>query len=289
MLTEQVRPLTAADPSERVRLPHGATSQWDTIDRNGDSNVAHTSVTRSKSYRDALQALRSAQKTSYGTPAYSRFVNRPVGRRIAAAAYAVGLRPNQVTAISGLLSLAAIILLATLPVGIPVGVLASLLLALGYAFDSADGQLARLSGTGGPGGEWLDHTVDMAKTVLVHGVVLIALLRSGGLLASQAALVIGFLTVSVVSFFSWLLADLLQRAAHVQVPHSRDSGTAPLLRSVLRLPSDYGLFLWIFLLWGTAAFWWAYALLFAANLVILLAALPVWYRQAAAAGAKVGS
>ena len=142
-----------------------------------------------------------------------------------------------------------------------------------------------LTGKGGPGGEWLDHTVDMGKTVLIQGGILVALARAGE--ANNPwllALIMAFTTVNVLAFFGWLLADLLQRAKGVKVAHARDSGQAPLLRSLLRAPSDYGVFLWTFVLWGTALFWGVYVLLFVACLAILVAALPVWYRQAAAAG-----
>jgi hypothetical protein len=46
------------------------------------------------------------------------------------------------------------------------------------------------------------------------------------------------------------------------------------MRSLLRLPSDYGLLCWVLVLWGTTLFWWVYGLLFLANLAILVAALP---------------
>lgn len=237
-------------------------------------------------YREAAGRLSSAQKPAYGAPAYSRFVNRPAGRRIAALAYAARLTPNAVTGISAVLSAAAVACLALLPIGTGTGVLVAALLALGYAFDAADGQLARLTGTGGPGGEWLDHVVDMAKTVLVHGTVAVSLVAHTAAVPTwQVAAVVGFATVNVVSFFGWLLAELLQRISPPAVhSHPRASGKAPLLRSLLRLPNDYGALLWIFVLWGITLFWWAYLLLFAANVVILAAAMPVWYRQARESG-----
>ncbi len=41
----------------------------------------------------------------------------------------------------------------------------ALMLLIGYAFDSADGQLSRLTGRSSPAGEWLDHMVDATKVV----------------------------------------------------------------------------------------------------------------------------
>ena len=50
-------------------------------------------------YRQTLTRLRAAQKPAgRGAPAYSVYVNRPLGRRIAARAHLLGLRPNQITA-----------------------------------------------------------------------------------------------------------------------------------------------------------------------------------------------
>jgi phosphatidylglycerophosphate synthase len=235
-------------------------------------------------YRDAVAQLAAAQKPAYGAPAYSRFINRPAGRRIAAASYALGLTPNGVTAISAGLSVLGVAVLALAPISAYTGVAAAILFALAYAFDSADGQLARLTGTGGPAGEWLDHTVDMGKTVLFHGAILFSLiLHTANVNAGLAALAIGFMVVNVVAFFAWLLVDLLRRITpEPATDASRPPDHAPLLRSILRLPSDYGVLCWVLIFWGTPFFWWFYGLLFVANLAILLAALPVWFRQAKA-------
>lgn len=233
-------------------------------------------------YTDAIRELSAAQKPAYGAPAYSRFINRPVGRRIAAAAFVAGLTPNGVTAISAALSVIGVVVLASGPITSLTGIIAAFAFAIGYAFDSADGQLARLKKTGGPAGEWLDHVVDMAKTVLFPGAIVLSLvLHTAPVSASKVALTIGYATVSVVAFFAWLLVDLLRRATPATQPVDPiPAGHAPLLRSILRLPSDYGVLCWVLILWGTSLFWWAYGLLFLANLLILLAALPVWFRQA---------
>src|SRR6185436_886779 len=107
----------------------------------------------------------------------SRFVNRKIGRVLAAGSYQLGLTPNAVTGISALFSAAAIAIIACLSPSVGVGVLVAVLLLLGYAFDSADGQLARLRGGGSPAGEWLDHVVDSIKVVALHLAVLIGWFR----------------------------------------------------------------------------------------------------------------
>lgn len=199
-------------------------------------------------------------------------------------AYAAKLTPNQVTGISALLSAIAIVVIAIAPISIVTGVIAAILYALGYAFDSADGQLARLTKTGGPAGEWLDHVVDMGKTVLFHGAIIFSLIFHGATIpVAMFAIIIGYTTVSVVAFFAWLLVDLLQRSHKTTTTAaSRPPDHAPLMRSLLRLPSDYGLLVWVMIFWSTIIFWWLYVLLFIANLLILLLALPVWFKQAKA-------
>nr|WP_223286356.1 CDP-alcohol phosphatidyltransferase family protein [Kocuria atrinae] len=77
-------------------------------------------------------------------------VNRPVGRLLAAACYRAGLTPNQVTGISALCSAIGVAVLLAMDPSWVSGILVWFLLALGYAFDSADGQVARLRGGGSP-------------------------------------------------------------------------------------------------------------------------------------------
>ncbi|RYF39098.1 MAG: CDP-alcohol phosphatidyltransferase family protein, partial [Comamonadaceae bacterium] len=114
--------------------------------------------------RETLARLASAQKgAAKGAPAYSIWVNRRVGRLLAVIAYRLGLTPNQVTAVSAVFTFTGIALIAFAPVSIWMGIAVWLLLALGYAWDSADGQVARLRGGGSLSGEWLDHFVDAVK------------------------------------------------------------------------------------------------------------------------------
>jgi phosphatidylglycerophosphate synthase len=93
---------------------------------------------------------------------FVRWVSQPVGAMVAALAYRSGLGPNVVT-ICGLL----IMLLACVPyaIGTTTGawLLAGLLWQLGFAFDCADGKLARATGRSGPFGAWLDAACDHVR------------------------------------------------------------------------------------------------------------------------------
>ena len=153
-----------------------------------------------RSYQTGLTELRLAQKSSRGTAAYSRHINRPAARRVAALLNIANFTPNMATAVSALLSAAGLILVAAIRPTPLVGVIVALLLAAGYVMDSVDGQLARLRGGGSLSGEMLDHAVDCVKTVGIHLAVLISWFRFPPIESSAWLLVpIGFQIVDVLS------------------------------------------------------------------------------------------
>ena len=119
-------------------------------------------------FAETLRALNGAQKPGHGVPAYTRWVNRRAARVFAAGAVALGIGPNGVTAVSALLSAGAIAVLLLADPTVLTAVIAALLFALGYAMDSADGQVARVTGASSPGGEWLDHVVDSVRVPAIH-------------------------------------------------------------------------------------------------------------------------
>ncbi|MFB6579630.1 CDP-alcohol phosphatidyltransferase family protein [Streptomyces sp. NPDC056402] len=231
----------------------------------------------------ALQELRGAQKSAKGVSLYSRFLNRPAGRYLAAGSYALGLTPNQVTLISAAFSFAAVAAVALAAPSWGLGVAVWAALALGFAFDSADGQLARLRGGGSAAGEWLDHVVDAAKLTALHSCVLIAFYRfpdAYGTGADGWLLVpLGFQFAAVVTFFGGLLTEKLKPKPAPGSPAAAPS-TA---RAVALLPVDYGVFCLVFLLLGGGKlFVWAYAGLGAVAALFLLAFLAKWFRELSA-------
>ena len=211
----------------------------------------------------AYAKLKYAQKGSKGAPAYSLYVNRPLGRVIAAAAFQLGLTPNQVTYISAVFSFAGIVALAVLPPTWLGGFIVSLALVVGYALDSADGQLARLRGTGSVVGEWLDHMIDAVKNSSLHLAVLVAAYRYFEL-PNDAWLLIpmAFTVVSAVHFFGMILVDQLGRnrghgnSSKAPAPQGRDA-----MRSLMKIPTDYGVLCLIFASWGAPSiFFFVYTL-----------------------------
>ncbi|SFX55820.1 CDP-alcohol phosphatidyltransferase family protein [Streptomyces atratus] len=226
-----------------------------------------------------LRELRGAQKTAKGVSLYSRYVNRPAGRVFAAGAYRMGLTPNQVTLISAAFTFTAIASVALVrpSPGLAVAVYAGL--AIGFALDSADGQLARLTGRGGPDGEWLDHVVDCAKMILVHTAVLISFRRFLTLPGEVWLLLpLGFLFTAVLTFCAGLLREQLGKAA----PRPAADAAAPVsrLRAVALLPADYGVFCPVFLLLGDpTAFRIGYAALALVHALFLVVFLAKWFRE----------
>jgi phosphatidylglycerophosphate synthase len=204
---------------------------------------------------------------------------------LAVGAHRLVLTPNQVTVISALFTASGIALLASRPPTAALSLSVAGLLLVGYALDSADGQLSRLTGLSRSSGEWLDHTVDMAKTCTLQAAVLVSWWQwppaERELTTGLVLLPLAFLTVNVLAFFGWLLSDLLIRAIRARngASQSPPKGPATITRSLLRTPSDYGVMVLLFALWATPLFVPLYAVLLVLNALILALALPTWFRQ----------
>lgn len=228
------------------------------------------------SFKAAHHALSTAQKGSKGVSLYSRWINRPLGRVLAAAAYRAGLSPNAVTACSAACTVGALAALVGLASLWWSGLIVAPLLVLGFALDSADGQLARLTGRSSPAGEWLDHMVDAAKMVLVHACVLVGLWLGGQVSVAWLLVPLGYQLVAVVMFSGGTTVELLARQEGV----ARAPAAPSQVRAVALLPADYGVLAWCTVLWGLpAAFLGMYAALFVLNAAILMALLLKWFRS----------
>ena len=246
-------------------------------------------IARTESWSDIRRALAAAQKSNRNAPAYSRWVNRPIGRIFAASAYKLGLGPNSISVISAGFTFTAIGLIATVTPSVWLGVLLAVLLIIGYALDSADGQVARLRGGGTVAGEWLDHVFDAFKAVCFHLAVAVTWVRhpeGWPLWSSLVPLV--FTVQASVFFFTLILTDLLLREAGVKKQAlAINEGRQPIWTSLLGIPVDYGFLCFSLLLFGWFTVWrWLYAVLAVASLLILVVQLVRWYRRVAACSAS---
>jgi phosphatidylglycerophosphate synthase len=191
------------------------------------------------------------------------------------------LTPNQVTAISAVFTFAGLLVVSVSPPQIFNAVVAVLLLAVGYALDSADGQLARLRGGGSAAGEWLDHVVDAFKANLLHITVLLYFWQHYRLDAAWYLVPLGYTVVASVFFFAVILTDQLRRQHRGKTSmFLQGEGHSSLLYSLAVMPTDYGLMIVVFgLIWWPQGFLPIYSALLIANVVFLALALPKWFRE----------
>lgn len=233
------------------------------------------------SFRSALRRLDSAQKPGVGVPAYTRWVNRRAARVFAAFFGAVKATPSTVSVVSIVFTFAGLASFLLLQAYSPVlaGFAAALLLAIGYALDSADGQLARLQGTSSLQGEWLDHTLDAVRLPAVHLAIAAAFLMSGmTTLAVAAAL---FSVLASASFLSQNVGGLLRDNARVERTEVRR------MQSWILLPTDPGVLCWVFVLWGVLPlFVAAYLLLMIANVAHMIFSARRRWRELAEGGQR---
>ncbi|ROS22972.1 CDP-alcohol phosphatidyltransferase family protein [Cellulomonas sp. PhB150] len=226
--------------------------------------------------RELVRQLSAAQKPAAGVSYWSRWVNRPVGRLLAVGAIRAGVSANGVTALSATVTVIALALVCLVTPVWWLGVLVALLLVLGFALDSADGQVARFTGTGSAAGEWFDHVVDAGKMVAVHTAVLVGWFRFVDLPSTAWLLVpLAYQLVSVVVYAGGTLEPLLRR--RVEGAPLKQASAA---RALALLPADYGVLAASFVLWGApAVFRWGYVALGAATAVLGIALLARWFRQ----------
>ncbi|MFI8190797.1 CDP-alcohol phosphatidyltransferase family protein [Streptomyces sp. NPDC085946] len=230
-------------------------------------------------FASALRQLSQAQKPARGVSLYARFVNRPAGRVLAATAHRAGLSPNHVTAVSALITCGAVAAIAWYPPSRTLGPCVALALLVGFALDSADGQLARLHRSASPSGEWVDHVTDCAKLLGLHAAVLVSFHRHGD--PSRPALLLAplaFQFAAVLLFFGGILAEQLHRRDGAAGPGPVPPPSA--VRGAALLPLDYGLLCLGFVLWGhQGLFLTVYLVLLAAHAVLLPVFLARWFRR----------
>ncbi len=179
---------------------------------------------------------------------YSEAVSQRLGALLAYAAARVGAKPTALTLASLGLGLASSISLAVAGAGAGAGEGVALFALLGwqlaYAFDCADGQLARVTGQASPAGARVDVLCDVAAHVaLVTALVTVA----------RPPLWLG-----AVFAGSWLVSVITSVLASGPAPALIASGALPF--RLLKLLRDYG------------------ALVLAAGLIVLFfPSFLVWY------------
>jgi hypothetical protein len=122
----------------------------------------------------------------------------------------------------------------------------------------------------------------------VHLAVLIGWFRFYDLPHDAWLLVpIGFAFVGSGLFFAMWITDRFRRAHPTLAPPPADASRGAVLRSLLVLPTDYGVLILSFLLFAARpVFLVGYSLLFLGTVLFTLAALPKWFREMSRFGAR---
>lgn len=94
------------------------------------------------------------------------YIFQRLGSIIAFIGYKIGISPNGVTAIGGLIGFFTIWQFGTLPTDIIASIQLTLMFGIVYSFDCADGQLARATEKTSEWGKWFDLGVDLLLIVL---------------------------------------------------------------------------------------------------------------------------
>ncbi len=195
----------------------------------------------------------AASKKKKG-PLYTRFVNRNAAIPLTYLFWKLGLHPNAVSSISFLVTHTALLLLILWGSAITLVIAAIVwfLLALGFVLDACDGQLARVSGRTSALGEWLDHSLDIAK-VLNFNMALSFVMISSAIAADQPLtlpFIAAFLNLlsQPAHFFVINMKEKLLAAPGSETRSFGEGSRTGLISNVIITGADYGLFILIVLL-----------------------------------------
>jgi phosphatidylglycerophosphate synthase len=195
-------------------------------------------MTRSEVAGVSRPGWREFLSTNRGGGLYSEAVSQPAGATIALVAARLRVPPTALTLANLVLGLAASVTVIALaprvaagavPAWVP-GLAALVAWQVAYAFDCADGQLARVTGRASPAGARLDILCDVAAQIgLVSALAAVAVAHRPGTPAALVAVFAGTWMVNLVT-------SVMQSgsAAMSMVP----SRSAPV--RVAKLVRDYG-------------------------------------------------
>lgn len=181
-----------------------------------------------------IQKSRELLTRRFDTPDQAfltRKLSQPAGGVVAAGAHALHLSPNAVTLLGLMIMLSAAGVFAW-GGGEYRAVMAAVLFQLGFAFDCADGQLARATRRQSPFGAWLDVACDHIRQGCICLALTVAVPSSTGY--ACAALLLGGLSVYLHTVMSIKV---------VAAPSLSLSGSANRLRFLLKEWLDTPVFL----------------------------------------------
>jgi len=198
-------------------------------------------------FKSNYKELANTQKNASGTPAYTLFVNRGLGRVLASYLVTQNASPNTITLVSFAMTISAFLSVFWVEnVVFLHSLIIVILLILAFGLDSADGQMARLLKIQSAKGEWLDHTLDAIKIPMGHGVAMFIIMKHNDVNSKWLIFYLAVICLHGSLLLGGLLYGKLIAKKEIQAqPHINSS---ILVRSILTLPLDYGTFILFFLL-----------------------------------------
>jgi phosphatidylglycerophosphate synthase len=159
-----------------------------------------------------------------------------MGAVVAALAYRLGIAPNAIT-VAGLTFMLTACFPYALGVAPAAWILAAILWQIGFAFDCADGQLARATGTASPFGAWLDVACDHIRQSAMALALLYVLIQAS--LPLWAAVIGAFVLIAGQSVYLHTASFMnAEKPSELSV-----RGLGALARQCLRFALDTPVFL----------------------------------------------
>lgn len=189
--------------------------------------------------------LKKHQRGSIGEPAYSRFINRWMGRVIASVLGCFNISPNSVTLFSFILSIAAFLCFILLhEVTIIYSAILTFTLIVSFTLDATDGQLARLLDRKTERGEWLDHMLDSIKLPFGNIVAVLFIINNTDIHPGWLILYIFALSLTSGRYLSVTLKTKI--IDYKTDKAANDRNRSGIVKSILLLPMDTGVFMLLF-------------------------------------------
>ncbi|MEZ8079769.1 CDP-alcohol phosphatidyltransferase family protein [Enterovibrio norvegicus] len=217
-------------------------------------------------------------KKSNGLP-YTKYINRPLAWFFTRLLYNKAT-PNQISVFAFSLLVLALILV---DVGSDSGpIILFLLVALNYVLDSCDGQVARLTKAGSKLGEWLDHSLDSLRLLIVNIYTIVFLLESGLSIDNQFLLFITLFSQMGL----YVVGTLRQKVLNIDVSKDvKEKHGDNLLLKIILFPADYGAMIFVFLTMYNAELTLSYYLFLGGyNFLILIATMLIIFIKASKNG-----
>ena len=211
-----------------------------------------------------------------------------LGALLAIPCHRLGLAPNAVTVLSFLTALTGVVLVTGewIESRVIQAILLWIFLTISYAFDCADGTLARVTGKSSSFGFLWDKLVDMATLIVISGMLGYAALdKPFGLLPVHWRPFLFFWSIAprcVFNTFLWLKDSQRYGMTRPTEERSQDSTAWKLKRAIGNLIDEPSYYLALAVFWSLGLYW-TFVLLYSTAISLVLAAYVLSTRRELAA------